>query len=80
MSNGQVADEVAEDYKASLEYLTNNDRYAINNFTVIAKENTEHADAISNVLVEHIAKVRLRTSFVYSTIPIRNIYTKDRHV
>ena len=57
MSGGQPADEVAEDYKASLEYLTNNDRYAINNFTVIAKENTEHADAISNVLVAHIGKV-----------------------
>ena len=57
MSGGQPAEEVAEDYKASLEYLTNNDRYAINNFTVIAKENTENADAISNVLIEHIGKV-----------------------
>ncbi len=57
MATGQLADEVAEDYKSSLEFLTNNDRYAINNFTVIAKENTEHADAISNVLVEHISKV-----------------------
>lgn len=57
MSAAQPSDEVAEDYKASLEYLTTNDRYSINNFTVIAKENTEHADAISNVLVEHIRKV-----------------------
>ncbi|MCJ1314471.1 hypothetical protein MMC25_008153 [Agyrium rufum] len=48
--------EVAEDYKSSLEFLTANDRYAINNFTVIAKENTEHALAISRVLEEHIKK------------------------
>jgi pre-mRNA cleavage complex 2 protein Pcf11 len=56
--------EVAEDYKASLEYLTTNDRYAINNLTVIAKENTEHADAISKVLEEHIRKVSRLCSFV----------------
>jgi pre-mRNA cleavage complex 2 protein Pcf11 len=57
MSGKEVSDEVAEDYLASLESLTTNDRYFINNFTVIAKENTEHADAISKVLVEHIMKV-----------------------
>ena len=51
------SDEVAEDYKASLEYLTANDRYAINNLTVIAKENTEHADAICKVLEERIKTV-----------------------
>ncbi|MCJ1250019.1 hypothetical protein MMC30_007245 [Trapelia coarctata] len=54
MSGGVPSDEVAEDYKASLEFLVSNDRYVINNLTVIAKENTEHADAISKVLEEHI--------------------------
>jgi len=54
MSSGVPSDEVAEDYKASLEFLVSNDRYVINNLTVIAKENTEHADAISKVLEEHI--------------------------
>lgn len=54
MTEEQPEDEVAEDYKASLEYLTTNDRYAINNFTVIARENTEHAAAITNVLLAHI--------------------------
>jgi pre-mRNA cleavage complex 2 protein Pcf11 len=59
MSEGQQPSsaEVAEDYKAYLEFLTANDRYAINNFTVIAKENTEHAEAISAVLVQHIRNV-----------------------
>ena len=53
------AEEIIEDYAASLEWLHTNDRYAINNFTVIAKENTEHADAISKVLTDHIAKVSI---------------------
>lgn len=57
MSGGAPSDEVAEDYKASLEFLVSNDRYVINNLTVIAKENTEHADAISKVLEEHIRNV-----------------------
>ncbi|KAL1997120.1 hypothetical protein VTN49DRAFT_7985 [Thermomyces lanuginosus] len=48
------SDEVAEDYKNSLEDLTTNDRFQISNLTVIAKENTEHAMAISRVLENHI--------------------------
>lgn len=56
MSN-PVADEVAEDYKYSLEDLTTNDRFQISNLTVIAKENTEHAEAISMVLENHIRTV-----------------------
>jgi endo-1,4-beta-D-glucanase Y len=51
------SDEVAEDYKASLEDLTSNDRFQISNLTVIAKENTEHAMAISRVLENHIRTV-----------------------
>ncbi|PYH60639.1 putative mRNA cleavage factor complex component Pcf11 [Aspergillus niger CBS 101883] len=54
MSSGLASDEVAEDYKNSLEDLTNNDRFQISNLTVIAKENTEHAMAISRVLENHI--------------------------
>ena len=52
-----MSEEVAEDYKSGLEFLTTNDRYGINNLTVIAKENTEHADAISKVLEERIRTV-----------------------
>jgi hypothetical protein len=51
------SDEVAEDYKASLEDLTSNERFQISNLTVIAKENTEHAMAISRVLENHIRAV-----------------------
>lgn len=55
--SGLVSDEVAEDYKSSLEDLTGNDRFQISNLTVIAKENTEHAMAISRVLENHIRSV-----------------------
>lgn len=48
---------IAQDYRESLEALTENNRFMIANLTVIAKESTEHADAISNVILEHIAKV-----------------------
>ncbi|KAL3477998.1 hypothetical protein BJX99DRAFT_116754 [Aspergillus californicus] len=54
MSSGLASDEVAEDYKNSLEDLTTNDRFQISNLTVIAKENTENAMAISRVLENHI--------------------------
>jgi pre-mRNA cleavage complex 2 protein Pcf11 len=57
MSSGLASDEVAEDYKNSLEDLTTNDRFQISNLTVIAKENTEHAMAICRVLENHIRTV-----------------------
>lgn len=60
MSVGLPSDEVAEDYKNSLEDLTMNSRYEISNLTVIAKENTEHAMAISRVLENHIRDVSNR--------------------
>ena len=59
MSVGIPSDEVAEDYKNSLEDLTANSRYEISNLTVIARENTEHAMAISRVLENHIKNVSL---------------------
>ncbi|CAG7921860.1 unnamed protein product [Penicillium olsonii] len=52
--SGLVSDEIAEDYKSSLEDLTSNDGIQIRTLTVIAKENTEHAMAISRVLENHI--------------------------
>lgn len=60
--SGLVSDEVAEDYKSSLEDLTTNDRFQISNLTVIAKENTEHAMAISRVLEKHIRTVKASTA------------------
>ena len=57
MASGLPSDEVAEDYKNSLEDLTINSRYEISNLTIIAKENTEHAIAISRVIENHIRTV-----------------------
>ncbi|KAI9845654.1 MAG: hypothetical protein M1837_004628 [Sclerophora amabilis] len=54
MSAGLPSDEVAEDYKNSLEDLNQNSRYEISNLTIIAKENMDHALAISRVLENHI--------------------------
>lgn len=59
MSASLPSDEVAEDYKGSLEDLVTNDRYQISNLTLIAKENIEHAEAISRVLQNHINRVCL---------------------
>ena len=52
-----TAAEVAEDYKLALEDLNSNLRPEISNLTLIARENTEHAHAISEVLMDHIIKV-----------------------
>lgn len=62
MSTGLPSDEVAEDYKGSLDDLVTNDRYQISNLTLIAKENIEHAEAISRVLQNHIQRVSPATS------------------
>lgn len=51
------ADEVAEDYRLALEDLNANMRFEISNLTVIARENTEHALVIAEVLERHILKV-----------------------
>ena len=63
MSGALPSDEVAEDYKSSLDDLINNDRYQISNLTMIAKENIEHAEAISRVVQNHIARVSHLTMF-----------------
>ena len=51
------SEEVAEDYALALQALTLNSRYEISNLTVIAKENTEHALAISEAVKNHIKQV-----------------------
>ncbi|KAI9657024.1 MAG: hypothetical protein M1821_003190 [Bathelium mastoideum] len=48
------SDEVAADFEDSLKDLQTNNRYEISNLTIIAKENTEHAQVISEVLEKHI--------------------------
>ncbi|KAI5800311.1 hypothetical protein DFH27DRAFT_77666 [Peziza echinospora] len=56
MSNVLPSEEVAEDYKSSLDDLTFNSRIEIANLTVIAKENIPAAQAIARVIEEHIDK------------------------
>lgn len=56
------SDEVAEDYRLALEDLSSNMRFEISNLTVIARENTEHALAIAEVLQQHILKVGNQTT------------------
>jgi pre-mRNA cleavage complex 2 protein Pcf11 len=65
MSYPIPSDEVAEDYRRALEDLTMNSRWEISNLTVIAKENTEHALAISEALKDHIKKVGRRSRYLY---------------
>ncbi|KAI9716535.1 MAG: hypothetical protein M1812_005266 [Candelaria pacifica] len=78
MSSGAPSDEVAEDYKNSLEDLQLNSRYEISNLTVIAKENTEHAMAISRVLENHISKAsptkKLPALYVLDSV-VKNVGT-----
>ena len=58
MSTTQLSsEEIAEDYKSSLEDLAFNSRYEISNLTVIAKENIHAAQAIARTIEEHISKV-----------------------
>lgn len=63
MAASLPSDEVAGDYKDALEDLITNDRFQIANLTMIAKENIEHAEAISRVLALHIKKVCMSWCF-----------------
>ena len=60
ISGGNASAAVSEDFADSLRDLTQNNRYEISNLTIIAKENTEHAQAISKALESHIKTVRHR--------------------
>ncbi|KAK8200643.1 mRNA 3' end processing factor [Zalaria obscura] len=54
MSDILPSDEVALDFQDALQDLQINNRFEISNLTIIAKENTEHAQAISRALEKHI--------------------------
>ena len=51
------AAEVAADFRDALQDLRMNSRPEISNLTLIAKENTEYAEAISTELAKHIQSV-----------------------
>ncbi len=76
MANALASDEVAEDYKNSLEDLTLNSRYEIGNLTVIAKENVDHALAISRVVENHIRNVSALGDHDVEDILISNSVTR----
>lgn len=57
LSGASTSAEVAADFGESLKDLQNNNRYEISNLTIIAQENTEHAQAISKALESHIKTV-----------------------
>lgn len=61
MSTSLPSDEVAEDFKEALQDLKVNSKPEIDVLTVVAKENTTHAQAISRVLENHIKTVRICT-------------------
>ncbi len=55
---------MAIDFAESLKDLQMNNRFEISNLTLIAKENTEHAQAISKTLEDHIKTVSKQCSHV----------------
>jgi hypothetical protein len=79
MSAGLPSDEVADDYKNSLEDLVTNDRYQIGNLTVIAKENIEHGEAIARVLENHIQRVGSYLPSVSEPTSVPSISTHKRY-
>lgn len=50
-------EQIAEDFAAALADLSMNSRYEISNLTLIARENTASALAISEALKTHIKQV-----------------------
>ncbi|TEA17802.1 Uncharacterized protein C8034_v012233 [Colletotrichum sidae] len=78
MSYETSAAEVAEDYRQALEDLATNVRFEISNLTMIAREQTEHAQVISEVLQDHILRApahkKLPALYVLDSI-VKNVGT-----
>ncbi|KAI2631925.1 hypothetical protein GGR54DRAFT_6709 [Hypoxylon sp. NC1633] len=78
MSHESESEAVAQDFREALQDLQGIDRTDINTLTMIARENTEHALAISGALQEHIKKVvpqkKLVALYVLDSI-VKNVGT-----
>ncbi|EME48134.1 hypothetical protein DOTSEDRAFT_167754 [Dothistroma septosporum NZE10] len=78
ISGASTSAEVAADFEDALKDLQGNNRYEISNLTIIAKENTEYAQAISQVLENHIkttpASRKLPAFYVLDSI-VKNVGT-----
>lgn len=61
------SEDVASDFRDALEGLAMNSRVEITTLTVIARENTEYAHGISEVLQDHIKKARFLFQFCLSS-------------
>jgi pre-mRNA cleavage complex 2 protein Pcf11 len=59
----KMTDEIATEYRTSLEDLTFNSKPVINMLTMVAEENIEHAEEITRVIQERIQKVHNRIQF-----------------
>lgn len=78
MASYEESDDFIEDFKGALEDLQVNNRYDIQNLTMIARENTEHALVISQALQDHIKRVaphkKLPSLYVLDSI-VKNVGT-----
>ncbi|CAJ2511570.1 Uu.00g071950.m01.CDS01 [Anthostomella pinea] len=78
MTSYSESEAVAEDFREALEDVNTNDRHEISNLTLIARENTEHALAISGALVDHIKRIaphkKLPSLYVLDSI-VKNVGT-----
>jgi hypothetical protein len=73
MAEEQSSADVAEDYRLALEDLNSINRADISTLTTIARENTEHAHAITEALQKHIIKVgspRIEAPIKWSQTPV----------
>jgi hypothetical protein len=60
MTSYSESEAVAKDFREALEDIQTIGRPEISNLTIIARENIEHALAISGALVDHIKRVGSR--------------------
>ncbi|ROT40277.1 hypothetical protein SODALDRAFT_321657 [Sodiomyces alkalinus F11] len=78
MSDDQPDLDVAEDYRQALEDLSSTNRADISTLTTIARENTEHAQVITDVLQKHILRTaphkKLPALYVLDSI-VKNVGT-----
>ncbi|RWA11551.1 hypothetical protein EKO27_g3537 [Xylaria grammica] len=63
MSSYSESDAVAKDFREALEDIQTIGRPEISNLTIIARENIEHALAISGALVDHVKRVGYKEFF-----------------
>ncbi|KAL2753702.1 hypothetical protein ACRALDRAFT_1082814 [Sodiomyces alcalophilus JCM 7366] len=78
MSDDQPDLDVADDYRQALEDLSSTNRADISTLTTIARENTEHAQVITDVLQKHILRTaphkKLPALYVLDSI-VKNVGT-----